>query len=83
MTWLAGRSARIGFITLVATILTVGISVGICGDAVAKHGKGRLHARSSIAESHAQLVSQQPARPGPMRYYGGPKSPMWRGPAEN
>jgi hypothetical protein len=20
---------------------------------------------------------------GPMRYYGGPKSPMWRGPAEN
>jgi hypothetical protein len=79
MTWLAGRSARIGFITLVATVLTV----GICGDAVAKHGKGRLHAGSSISESHAQLVSQQPARPGSMHYYGGPKSPMWRGPAEN
>jgi len=79
MTWLAGRSARIGFITLVTTILTVGIH----GDAVAKHGKRRLHARSSISESHAQFVSQQPARPGPMRYYGGPKSPMSRGPAEN
>jgi hypothetical protein len=79
MTWLAGRSARIGFISLVTTILTVGIH----GDAVAKHGKGRLHARSSISESHAQFVSQQPARPGPMRYYGGPKSPMWRDPAEN
>jgi hypothetical protein len=37
-----------------------------------------LHARGSISESRAQVVSQQPARLGPMRYYGGPKSPMWR-----
>jgi hypothetical protein len=76
---MTARSARLGFVTLIATILTA----GICGDALAKAHKGRLHARSSIYESRAQLVSEQPARLGPMRYYGGPKSPMWRGPVEN
>lgn len=79
MTCMTARSARLGFVTLIATILTA----GICGDALAKAHKGRLHARSSIYESRAQLVSEQPARLGPMRYYGGPKSPMWRGPVEN
>jgi hypothetical protein len=79
MTYMNAGSVRLGFVTLIATMLTA----GICGDAVAKAHKGRLHARSSISESHAQLVSQQPVRPGPMRYYGGPKSPMSRGPVEN
>jgi hypothetical protein len=79
MTYMTARSVRLGFVTLIATILTA----GICGDALAKAHKGRLHARSSIYESRAQLVSQQPVQPGPMRYYGGPKSPMWRGPVEN
>jgi hypothetical protein len=80
MSYLSGRNARIGFATLITAVLTV----GLCGDAVAKvHHKGRLHARSAVYESHAQLVSPAPARLGPMRYYGGPKSPMWRGPAEN
>jgi hypothetical protein len=81
MTYVSARSARIGFVTLVAMILTA----GICGDAVAKVHKGRLHARSPIYESRAQLAPQQPtpAQPGGMRYYGGPKSPMWRGPAGN
>jgi hypothetical protein len=79
MTCMIARSVRIGFLILVAAILTVGIG----SDAVAKAHKGRLHAHRAISESHAQLVSQQPARLGPMRYYGGPKSPMWRGPVEN
>jgi hypothetical protein len=79
MTYISARSARIGFVTLVATILTA----GICGDAAAKVHKGRLHARNSLYESRAQLAPQQPAQPGAMRYYGGPKSPMWRGPAGN
>jgi hypothetical protein len=73
MTYMNARSARIGFVTLVTTILTA----GICSDAVAKVHKGRLHAHSSFSESRAQLASQEPARLGPMRYYGGPKSPMW------
>jgi hypothetical protein len=79
MTRLIGRTARIGFVTLFAIILTA----GICGDALAKHRKGHLHARSVAFESRAQLVPQKPVRLGPMRYYGGPKSPMWRGPVEN
>jgi hypothetical protein len=63
---------------------------GLCGDAVARHGKGRLHARGFTVESHEkqsgknpQFGSQGRVRLGAMRYYGGPKSPMWRGPAEN
>ena len=79
MTSMTIRSARIGFVTLVAAALTA----GICGDALAKAHKGRLHARSVLSESHAQLVTPEPARLGNMRYNGGPKSPMWRGPAEN
>jgi hypothetical protein len=78
------KLARIGFAVLVGTILTA----GLCSDAVAKARKGHLHghhvhAHHVIYESRAQLVTQQPVRLGPMRYYGGPKSPMWRGPVEN
>jgi hypothetical protein len=81
MTYISARSTRIGFVTLVATILTA----GICGDAVAKVHKGRLHVRGPVYESRAQLAPQAPtsAQPGAMRYYGGPKSPMSRGPVEN
>jgi hypothetical protein len=81
MTHMTGRNARIGFVTLMAAILTVGIG----GDAFAMILKAHrhAHARSVAYASRAQLVSEQPVRLGPMRYYGGPKSPMWRGPAEN
>jgi hypothetical protein len=67
-------SARVGFAVVVGTILAAGLSE----DAVAKVHMGRLHTRGLISESRAQVVSQQPARLGRMRYYGGPKSPMWR-----
>jgi hypothetical protein len=71
--------ARIGVFVPVAAVL----SIGVCGDAAAKTHKRHLHAHRSVAESSAQLVPQQQVRLGAMRYYGGPKSPMWRGPAEN
>jgi hypothetical protein len=76
---------RWALVVLVATIQTA----GICGDAIAKTGKGPLHARNLASAGYrvepvnsvqARLVQ---ARLGPMRYYGGPKSPMWRGPVEN
>jgi hypothetical protein len=73
------RSARVGLVAWAVAALTAGIG----GDAVAKAHKGHLHARSELSDSHAQLVAPEPVRLGPMRYYGGPKSPMWRGPAEN
>jgi hypothetical protein len=74
MTYKVGRSARIGFVILVGTALIAGIS----GDAVAMAYKGRLYARSFTPESPVQFVSQEPVWLEPMRYYGGPKSPMWR-----
>jgi vancomycin permeability regulator SanA len=82
MTYPSAGNARTVFVILTATILTV----GLCGDAVAKHGKRYLHARSFVSKrvvKNVQLVSQQPVRLGPMRYYGGPKSQMWRGPVAN
>jgi hypothetical protein len=86
MTRTMAASARATFVILFGAILTIGSG----GDAFAKAHKARWHARSVISESRGresagrlQLVSQQPVRRGPMRYYGGPKSPMWRGPVEN
>jgi hypothetical protein len=78
MTNVTGRNLRIGLVTLVAAMLTASLS----GEAVAKVHKSRVHARSAVYESPAQMVLQPATHLGPMRYYGGPKSPMWRGPAE-
>jgi hypothetical protein len=52
------------------------LSAGLCGDAAATTHSGGLRARSAMLESHAEMAA--PARTGAMRYYGGPKSPMWR-----
>jgi hypothetical protein len=76
---MSARNVRILFVTVVASVLTA----GICFDAVAKTHRRSIHADGVVSESLAQLAFQQPSRLGPMRYYGGPKSPMWRGPAEN
>jgi hypothetical protein len=71
---MTGR-VQIGVAALVAAVLTV----GVCGDAAAKtHHKRHLHVRHAVSESYAQFVPPQPVRLGAMRYYGGPKSPMWR-----
>jgi hypothetical protein len=75
------RIVRAGLVILVGTM-----AVATSGEAAAKHRKGHLnytHAHRSIAESHAQLLLQQPARIDGMRYYGGPKSSMWHGSVEN
>jgi hypothetical protein len=82
MTYIIGIGARIGLAGLVAAIA----AFATCGEAAAKmhkHHHWHAHARSVAYESRAQLVTPPPARLGPMRYYGGPKSPMWRGPVEN
>lgn len=86
MTGTFASIAGMGFAILIGTILTI----GICGDAVAKTGKRHSHGyrhvsdgRGHVRGKRVQLVAQQPTRLGAMRYYGGPKSPMWRGPAEN
>ena len=73
-----------------AILIGIILAVGIGGEAFAKAGKQHSHYHGHLSEGRAQpsgkrvqLARQQPAPLGPMRYYGGPKSPMWRGPIEN
>jgi hypothetical protein len=71
---------RIG-VTLLAVALMVVVAPA---EAAAKHWR-------HVARHHHVCRPVQFARPvvpptaslGPMRYYGGPKSPMWRAPVEN
>ena len=83
MTYLVARSARIGFASLAMTITI--LMTGASGAAANTHGKHirHSHAHRVLFESRAQLLTPKPVRLGAMRYYGGPKSPMWRGPVEN
>jgi hypothetical protein len=66
------RALRTG-IALLAVAIVVAATAG---DALAKH---RRHlARHHCACHHAQAVAAPQPGLGQMRYYGGPKSPMWR-----
>ena len=80
---MTARSGRLGAIALLAMALACGIS----RKSVAEAGE-----HNSIQPRQATARGQQPAvtpsvpehQAGPgMRYYGGPKSPMWRAPAVN
>jgi hypothetical protein len=69
--------APIAIAALIATIMTTVMPSA----ALARHrlhharfAKARLHVRAAV-EDRYQPVTALP----PMRYYGGPKSPMWRG----
>ena len=69
---------------LVAAILTAGIG----GEALAKSGKRHVrhiakHRCGDASITPHESMLQQRGLLGPMRYYGGPKSPMWRAPIEN
>jgi len=68
MTYTCGRNVRIGLVALAAVVLTA----GLCGDAAAKAGKPLVNNETA---KPVQVAAQQPRQ---MRYYGGPKSPMWR-----
>jgi len=68
MTCTSGRNMRIALVALAAVVLTA----GLCGDAAAKAGKPHV---SNESAKPVQVAAQQP---GQMRYFGGPKSPMWR-----
>ena len=76
------RSVRIGFLTLAAAMI---LAAGLADDAAAGHRAHtahfhRLNARAQYVQS---VPLQGNAAPTAMRYYGGPKSAMWRGPVEN
>jgi hypothetical protein len=79
MTTIKARNAGLG-LALAVTVLTSGFS----GEALAKHRRHlHVYSHASVSEANAQLASPAPVTTGQMRYYGGPKSPMWRGPVEN
>jgi hypothetical protein len=88
LTTVVAKLKQIAIVALATAMMTA----GLCSDAVARHHKKRLHVRSHTLERVAdkrrwfveqRFVEQQPVRLGPMRYYGGPKSPMWRASVEN
>jgi hypothetical protein len=74
MTYVNAGDARMG---LVGLAVTVALTAGFSGDAAAKH---RSHVALNAHGQNIQTASvQETARPVSMRYYGGPKSPMWSG----
>ena len=74
MTYVNAGNERTGFVGLA---VTVALTAGFSGDAAAKH---RSHVALNAQGQNIQTASvQEPARPVSMRYYGGPKSPMWSG----
>jgi hypothetical protein len=83
MTGIVVRIARWGFAFLFGALLATAVT----SEASARHRTAHLHAHRhahhAVARRYAEPVSPQPVRLGAMRYYGGPKSPMWRGPAED
>lgn len=80
---IAAKGVSIGSIIQVAITLIAGAILTIV-PAQARHGHHRhMHAHRVVPVAALQLVAQAPIHLGPMRYYGGPKSPMWRAPVEN
>ena len=74
MAYVNAGNARMGFLGLA---VTAALTAGFSDDAVAKH---RSHAALNARGQYIQTASvQETARPATMRYYGGPKSPMWSG----
>ncbi len=65
---------------MAAGLAAVVIVVGTSGEATAaKHRKHFARHCSAYCHVHVATAPSAPQR-GPMRYYGGPKSPMWRAP---
>jgi hypothetical protein len=83
MDHVAVRVTRTGAVALLATVLIC----GVCREGAAQvveHNSNQP--RESASRGHGPSAtpvasSEHQAKLGPMRYYGGPKSPMWRGPA--
>jgi len=73
----SGRAMRI------VTVLSVGamLLTSSVSSVQARHATCS-HAHRS-AKLSRQLADDTSGKFGPMRYYGGPKSPMWRAPAAN
>jgi hypothetical protein len=85
MDHLAVRCVQISGIALLAAALVCGACRESAAQAVDRSStQPRETAGRGQGLTLAPVVSSEPQAPvGSMRYYGGPKSPMWRGPASN
>jgi hypothetical protein len=85
MDHVVARKMRIGTVALLAATLLC----GICRESAAEAGErnsnqpGDTAAHHQVPATATVASSDQQAKLAPMRYYGGPKSPMWRGPSAN
>jgi hypothetical protein len=76
----AGKGLASGGIALLAAALIC----GACGESAAQTGERNsnpapaMASRAQAPAAASQASSQQRPGVGSMRYYGGPKSPMWR-----
>jgi hypothetical protein len=69
-----------------AVVIGVVLALASGGNAFARTVCHHIHRARAHSHELAQpfyAASKQSVRLGPMRYYGGPKSPMWRAPVEN
>jgi hypothetical protein len=65
-------NARMSLVSLAAAVV---LTTGFSGEAAAKH-RGHL-ARHRLENTFLAASIHETTRPASMRYYGGPKSPMW------
>ncbi len=81
MSTIVGPDSKMGAITRIAIGLLVGLilTAAAVSPVQARHANHRHVHHTKAAPT--QFVDASSVNLGPMRYYGGPKSPMWRGPA--
>jgi hypothetical protein len=67
------------FVRAGVAVFAAAIAVAsVTGEAAAKHIKHHHHRMLSSHVQNAQASANEGPHLGAMRYYGGPKSPMWR-----
>jgi hypothetical protein len=70
------KFARVGIVVLAVA----GVTASVTGQAAARHNRHVVHHRQPLnpVVQNAQAALPESSHLGAMRYYGGPKSPMWR-----
>ena len=77
MTNVKARKSGLSFASLLVAIV---VTAGSGADAAASHRNHVARAHGNPQGQNVQSASiGESARPAGMRYYGGPKSPMWSG----
>jgi hypothetical protein len=70
-----GKFARVGGVVFAAAVATA----SVLGGAAAKHIKHHHQQQTvNLQVQNAQASLDESSHLSTMRYYGGPKSPMWR-----